>query len=164
MGYTHYWTPKTHTPEQWKKFATACKKLKDNLPKKTDTAGGYHSDDELELANGMGDEGSKPTFNNKMVDFNGKGELGHETFRIFADPLKNESDFCKTARKPYDLLVVACLIAAFQILNYRFSSDGFKKDETCDDLQPAIDFYNGVMKPEVPVTQKTLAIQRRENK
>lgn len=84
-----------------------------------------------------------------MVCFNGVGELAHEAFVI---EKKGTDDFCKTARKPYDLLVVACLIAAWQILNYRFSSDGFNQDGTCDDLQPAIDFYNEIMQPKNKIT------------
>ena len=48
-------------------------------------------------------------------------------------------NFCKTARKPYDLLVCACLIAAKKELNYEVHSDGKKED-----WQPAIDFYNKV--------------------
>jgi len=163
MGYTHYWTPKRFTQLQWREYTTATKKLHANLPKSTDTAGGYHKNDPLEIAGGNGD--GNPVFSERtMVDFNGKDELGHETFRIYADYQKNHGDFCKTARKPYDLLVVACLIAAYRILNFRFSSDGFRPDETCEDLQPAIDFYNNVLTPEVPVTQEELAKQRKESR
>lgn len=164
MGYTHYYTPKTnYTAEQWKEFTAACKKLHANLPQKSKSAGGYHKDDPLEIAGGNGE--GKPVFNKGMVWFNGKDDekdLGHETFSILADPAQQEWSFCKTARKPYDLLVVACLIAAYQILNFRFASDGFNQDETCDDLQEGIDFYNEVLQPKEHVTQTTLRDQRRE--
>jgi hypothetical protein len=103
-----------------------------------------------------------------MVCFNGVGDLAHETFVI---EKKGSDDFCKTARKPYDLLVVACLIAAWQILNYRFGSDGFDPDGSCNDLQPAIDYYNEVMQPKnkitglpEPITQEMLWKQRKEFK
>lgn len=161
MGYTHYFTPKTkYTAVQWKEFTAACRKLYSKLPQKSESAGGYHKDDPLEIAGGNG-EGA-PRFNLKEVCFNGKGELGHEAFVVNSNPAKQEWDFCKTDRKPYDLLVVACLIAAFQILNFRFASDGFNRDETCNDLQVGIDFYNEVLQPKEHVTQTTLRDQRRE--
>jgi len=163
MGYTHYWKTKNHTPEQWETFVDVCKKLAENLPKRSNTAGGYYSTDVIDIAGGNGE--GEPTFNNEMVDFNGRGDdLMHETFRICGDPEFNPSnDFCKTARKPYDLLVVACLIAASQILGYRFCSDGFNSDGTCDDLQPGIDFYNQVVQPNEPITQVILWEQRNKD-
>jgi hypothetical protein len=166
MGYTHYWLGKKSTDENWNKFNAACKKLKSKLPKTTDTAGGYHSEDPLEIAGGDGT--GAPFFGNKTVCFNGKDDervLGHETFRINKEPQENW-DFTKTARKPYDLLVVACLIAAWQILDYRFASDGFtdyQGKKECDDLIPAMNFYNEVMKPETPITEEMLWEQRKEH-
>jgi len=163
MGYTHYFKAKKSTDTNFKEFSDTCKKLYESLPERTNTAGGYYKDDKLEIAGSIGE--GEPIFNNEIVCFNGKGELSHETFCV----AKNGTDFefCKTARKPYDLLVVACLIAAWQILDYKFSSDGFNSDGTCDDLQPAIDFYNEVMQPKnkitglpEPVTQAMLWEQR----
>lgn len=61
-------------------------------------------------------------------------ELDHETLLIQYG--FNRWDFCKTARKPYDLLVCACLIAATDYLGYDVSSDGRFKN-----WKPAIDFY-----------------------
>lgn len=165
MGYTHYFNGKKSTDTKFKEFSDACKKLYKNLPEKTDTAGGYHIEDKLEISGGIGE--GEPIFNNEIVCFNGKGELAHETFCVE----KNGTDFefCKTARKPYDLLVVACIIAAWQILDYKFSSDGFNSDGTCDDLQSAIDFYNEVMQPKnkitglpEPITQAMLWEQRKK--
>lgn len=161
MGYTHYYLPLTKpTKGQWNEFLTVCKKLYKNLPEKINTAGGCYENETLTISgwNGQG----KPKFNKKEVRFNGSNELGHETFSIyFHTPVKN-FNFCKTARKPYDLLVVACLIAAYQYLDYRFSSDGFNDDETCDDLQPAIDYYNTIIQPEEPITQIMLKKQSDE--
>jgi hypothetical protein len=161
MGYTHYWNAKESTTENWTKFKNTCQKLKDNLPEKTDIVGGYYSDDLLEIAGPMGD--GEPIFNNTTVAFNGKDgekDLGHESFMI--NKSNSGGEFCKTAQKPYDLLVVACLIAAWQILDYRFSSDGFNRDETCEDLQSGIDYYNKIIQPEILITQELLAKQRRE--
>ena len=122
MGYTHYWTPKVATNKKWKEFKETCKKLHDNLPARTATAGGYYKDDPLEIRSWNGF--NKPEFTMKGVNFNGdelKG-LDHENF--YLTPTTTEWNFCKTARKPYDLLVVACLIAAHEILGYEVSSDG----------------------------------------
>lgn len=162
MGYTNYFKPTRKVTEQeFKQFVSACKKLYKNLPMKTNMAGGYHEDDLLEIAggNGMG----KPEFKSTHVCFNGKGELSHETF--FIERESEKWDFCKTARKPYDLLVVACLIAATQFIDYRFSSNGFydyKGVKHIQDLQPAVDFYNEVIKPETPITEEMLWLQHKE--
>lgn len=44
------------------------------------------------------------------INFNGKKELSHEPFILREHLNQNErSIFCKTAEKPYDLVVVACL-------------------------------------------------------
>ena len=165
MGYTNYFTPTREVTEQeFNKFVSVCRKLYKNLPMKTNMAGGYHEDNPLQIAGGDGT--GKPEFKNTHICFNGKGEeLSHETFyldRENSEPLYN---FCKTARKPYDLLVMACLIAAWQFIDYRFSSDGFvdyKGVKYIEDLQPAVDFYNEVIKPETPITEEMLWLQRKE--
>lgn len=61
------------------------------------------------------------------LNVNGKGEDGHETFILREHFNQNEAfSFCKTARKEYDLVVVACLA----VLKHRMgdaievSSDG----------------------------------------
>jgi len=59
---------------------------------------------------------------------NGKLEMGHEDFTMrehFRDALK-DSDFCKTAHKPYDIVVVACLcLLKFRMQDLmRVESDG----------------------------------------
>jgi hypothetical protein len=149
MGYTHYWIPKDENSKaDFDRFSKACKKLHDALPETTDTAGGDYSTNPLEIRGGMGE--GEPEFTTDAIWFNGNAERGlyHETFgisRVNTDRLWN---FCKTARKPYDLLVVACLLAAVDILDYRFSSDGFtdyKGVKSVDDLLPALKFYNEVM-------------------
>lgn len=61
------------------------------------------------------------------IFFNGIGDDEHETF-VF--PPKEEFDFCKTAHKPYDIVVVACLAVAKDIFSdkFRTSSDGEPED------------------------------------
>lgn len=171
MGYTHYFKGKKSTDVKFKEFTDACQKLHDNLPEITDTAGGYYKDKKLQIGDGSGylnySMNYVPVFNTDLVCFNGVGDLAHETFVIKT----GTDDFCKTARKPYDLLVVACLIAAHKILNYNFSSDGFDSFGNCDDLQPAIDYYNKVMQPTNKITgepelitQKTIKLQQKKFK
>ena len=77
-----------------------------------------------------------PHASNQMVHFNGKGFDGHETFLFqrkeeIRDYRKDEGAkrafvFCKTAQKPYDKYVVACLIIAKSIFgkDVNISSDG----------------------------------------
>jgi hypothetical protein len=162
MGYTHYWIGKRSTDENWNKFREACEKLYQNLPEKTDTAGGFYKDSKLNIGSGSGK--GKPVFDGVMVDFNGRGnELSNEGFRIVKHA--GDWDFCKTARKPYDLLVVAVLIAAWQILDYRFDSDGFtdyKGEKHINDLIPGMNFYNEVMRPDVLITEDMLWEQCKE--
>jgi len=162
MAYTHYFSQtRKVTDGEFKEFVNVCKKLYENLPERTDTAGGYYKDNMLVIGGLYG--AGKPVFKSNIVSFNGAGNvLSHESFVIE----KNKDDgfnFCKTARKPYDLLVVACLIAAWQFIDYRFSSDGIYNNQ-CKDLQPAIDYYNAVMTPKIPITEEMILKQSNERK
>lgn len=137
MGYTHYWTPKNANKETWMKFLKVARELKKNLPKTSETAGGYHSDNPIVIRGGMGTGPAE--FKGDGIWFNGNEAKGldHETFMI--SPTKSDWNFCKTARKPYDLLVCAVLIAAHEYLGYEVSSDG-----DLEDWLPAIEYYSTV--------------------
>ena len=64
-----------------------------------------------------------------MIRFNGKGEEGHETFMLTPD--SQEFNFCKTAQKPYDIVVVAILcLLAHHTSGVTVSSDGGISDWT----------------------------------
>jgi len=80
-----------------------------------------------------------PELTNTCVRFNGIDEDGHETFRVprvfepdaWMKPQKGlYFDFCKTARKPYDLVVVASLtrLAFHMGKAVNVSSDGDAED------------------------------------
>ena len=59
--------------------------------------------------------------------FNGEGKLGHESVNIRRG--QNEFGFCKTAQKPYDILVCALLIIMqHRIRTFKVSSDGGPAD------------------------------------
>lgn len=115
MGYTHYWTferPITR-PEM---------------------VGLAEDVEAIILASGipLAYEYDEPTIPPQVADeaihFNGIEEDGHETFgiRVGAEGF----DFCKTAAKPYDVVVVASLAALKDRLgsDVRISSDGDAAD------------------------------------
>jgi hypothetical protein len=151
MGYTHYWQrPTQFEANRFKRWVEDVRTILANLPKRTKSAGGYYANrvlrveveelsDELVNFNGAGGKGEKQ----KWVDAYGQQheemywELSHETFyvqRTFSAHYSGQRpderglwfEFCKTARKPYDLAVTAALIR----LAYHFpegveiSSDG----------------------------------------
>jgi hypothetical protein len=125
MGYTHYWyRDEKIKPEKYSKIVEDVRKAIDILKK------------DIELANwdGTGD----PNISSTDISFNGtsKDDQYHETFSF---PLVYEKyeheipkdgkyfEFCKTARKPYDLVVCVILLIIKRHLNrtIRVSSDGF---------------------------------------
>jgi len=92
-------------------------------------AGGFYDDQPCIIRGGLG-EGT-PMINESQVWFNGdnKNGMSHETFDIKWFPSGGEvKGFCKTARKPYDILVCVSLLAFKHAFNdsdvFRFSSDG----------------------------------------
>ena len=141
MGYTHYWTYNPNgvkdTEELRKKFLQAVcwidqahKLLKQEKFIHKGQAGGYYDDQPCIIRGGLGK--GKPMINESEVWFNGddKTEMAHETFGIrwFDKSNENGNGFCKTNRKPYDLLVCFSLLAFKHAFNdykvFHFSSDG----------------------------------------
>ena len=64
------------------------------------------------------------------ICFNGEGELSHETFLIEKKPKNKEFIFCKTADKPYDIMVTSMLLicAGYAEGALLISSDGDSDD------------------------------------
>lgn len=121
MGYTHHWyRPKTIKRSAWDVFKADVEKILANLPKLTPTAGGYYADAPV-VVRFEDDNIGPPQVDDELVRFNGIGEMGHETFFVTRTVTPEKWDrpkhkglffaFCKTARKPYDVAVVACLCA-----------------------------------------------------
>jgi len=142
MGYTHYWnfnpSKIEDTESLRKKFKEASRLIKKGylaLKKEpffhAGQHGGAYETSPCLIRGGLG-EGA-PNINESEVWFNGdaKTNLDHETFQI---KWKGEDarDFCKTARKPYDILVCYALIAFDHVFNdpqvFSFSSDGEEED------------------------------------
>ncbi|MCW4051197.1 MAG: hypothetical protein NWE89_15850 [Candidatus Bathyarchaeota archaeon] len=125
MGYTHYWSAsRDFTDEEWKAIQTNARQI---LTHATDHYGISVSEEY--------DINSTPIVNNREIRFNGFGDEGHETFLLMhrvpepPDYRRGEPDFnfCKTARKDYDMPVVAILIAARATAPdaFEWSSDGW---------------------------------------
>lgn len=129
MGFTHYFTLNaTITETKWKRFTNHVNRILANVP------------NDIDIVNGHGATGTEPLVNDKEIAFNGLGELSHETFYVSRNG--QGFNFCKTAQKPYDVAVVACLVSMKKILGkgVEVSSDGDKND-----LQEGIDLANGTM-------------------
>ncbi len=112
MGYTHYWRHTGPLPEdKFKAFFADCEQLLD--PKKVAAALG----EDIPLNR---DDCGHP----KAVVFNGVGADSYETF-LFT-PVGRGFAFCKTAHRPYDVLVTACLLTAIHHFGdaVEVSSDG----------------------------------------
>ena len=129
MGYTHYWAKsQPSSRDVWAPFQTVAKMIVQDQ-KKHGVALVYEWD-----------HGAKPITDAEQVRFNGNGPEGHETFQI-SRAATPHFDFCKTAQKPYDTAVVACLICAAVLLpGFSWSSDG-----DVDELQPGLDLARKVL-------------------
>ena len=116
MGYTHYFKmdePLVIMPLQ--------KKLIQEVLKKENKGGNV-----LFGADGTG----KPVFNDKEILLNGNAltDEDHETFGVEFGKRKN-FDFCKTARKPYDLAVCKILLVLTLSKGFNISSDGMNQND-----------------------------------
>jgi len=134
MGYTHYFS--------LNKAASQTQKNKiHNFTKKVLT---YFR----ELVQYETDNYELPTNKDGVIRFNGVESLGHETF--YLDLNETGFNFCKTARKPYDLPTCIVLIICKQILGNKLelSSDGYFNE----DWNEAIEWFNDNLSEEVKYT------------
>jgi len=101
MGYTHYFT-KTGTSRddalRFEMFARGARTI-------IEYATTY---DNIQIADTMGENLGKWEITDEVVAFNGYGADAHESF--YWSTNSDGFDFCKTAYKPYDAVVTACLI------------------------------------------------------
>ena len=113
MGYTHYFGMKKKSAmnkQKWASIIEDTKRLLVRLPKDSMSAGGCHAGVPIELALEYDLPDKRPALNSEVITFNGVGEMGHETFCLEREKENDGFDFCKTHRKPYDLVVCAVLI------------------------------------------------------
>lgn len=135
MGYTHYWTFKTppkgtakQVEASYQQAIKACNKVvrawQDQNPKGSWFRDAMRLSGYSAHAEGYGG-----------LEINGKGSNAHEPFTLrehYRQNLEDSSNFCKTARKPYDTVVVACLTILKHYLGdlIEISSDGCRNDWT----------------------------------
>lgn len=144
MGYTHYWTfdpnQVSDTEQLRKSFKRASRYVKGFV--KFINADRNKCD--YTIGGGLGY--GKPIISDTEIWFNGDAsqQLDHETFSLhWARPNLHGRyrDFCKTARKPYDLVVCFTLLIFAEIFPpeaFEFSSDGTMQDE---EWQKAVELY-----------------------
>ena len=124
MGYTNYWRRKRDfTAEEWAMIRKDALDVIVHCDKK-----------KIPLAFECDSPNSGPRVNGSVVRFNGVGEDGHETFIVTRkmpeiQPWQLDDgetfDFCKTARKPYDLAVCLVLLSCVRRSDsIRVTSDG----------------------------------------
>ena len=122
MGYTHYWKKEGRVKQKdYEKALEDCRTIV-----KVISSGNCKLLNDRILAGG---DGSGSPEYKKDICFNGVADLAHETFALpaRANDLE-EFDFCKTNRKPYDKVVVACLAILSSVSGIVVSSDGNKED------------------------------------
>lgn len=142
MGYTHYWSFDPNkvksTEDLRKRFKRASQYVKGFV--KFINA---NKSEVYKICGGLGK--GKPIFNETEIWFNGDAsqQLDHETFSMhWSRPTLQGGyrDFCKTARKPYDLVVCFSLLTFAEIFPdaFDYSSDGNMEDE---EWQRAVELY-----------------------
>jgi hypothetical protein len=122
MGYTHYWTQtRDLTAGDMGAIAHALQAI----------------NDATEVLIAGWDGSGEPEMSFDTLGFNGCGNDGHETFRINAKrelPFEGADRerlgwaFCKTARKPYDIVVTAMLTILAAKYGFDVGSDGRASD------------------------------------
>jgi hypothetical protein len=111
MGYTHYWNI-AKVSKHSSRFAKAVSDMAKVIRKSPVPLAGPHGE-------------GKPELKKTSVAFNGVGPNAHETFDF-----PEQDGFCKTAQKPYDIVVTACLAIAKDVFGNEIevSSDGDRRD------------------------------------
>ena len=118
MGYSHNWNFKSvrgtanQTEQAYQRAIKDCQRVIRRYYKENGGLSGYTAHCKLGAYGG--------------VSVNGAGSEGCETFTLREHFSQNESDFVKTARYPYDTVIVACLAILKHRLgdNMEVSSDG----------------------------------------
>ncbi len=155
MGYSHYFSQhRSLSPQEWEPVCINLRRLLDALPLRSLSAGGFYDDRPLHLAD--------IEVTGEHIVFNGSGrgggeDLGHETlvlFRRIEDAEQEEPwrrgqrplfQFCKTERKPYDLVVCALLIL---VGHYAPGAFDIASDGGPTDWQPALDWGRATACPD----------------
>lgn len=134
MGYTHYWyQKKDFTTNQWNKIKEDVLTLIVQYCDRNNVILAYEFDSPSEpqpsLFGGQKYGPKVPEVNSDQIRFNGWKEEGHETFLLTREKPGSSPEcfnFCKTARKPYDVAVCLTLLICYGHAPkaIRISSDG----------------------------------------
>jgi hypothetical protein len=132
MGFTHFWTRpnKPVNAAAWDAFIQDVRKI-------------FKEHEDI-IAREFDLPDRAPVADDTEVRFNGKGDAGHETFRLTRDfeacdwrkAGEDQREFCKTNRKPYNQVVTSVLSCVEHHLGDVFdvSSDG--DDGDADGILP----------------------------
>jgi hypothetical protein len=120
MGYTHYFTQtKDFAPDEWEQVTADIGAIL------------KFAEHEQGIALRSWDGTGRPGIDGNTINFNGAGDDSHENFMTVRQRDPDDyfgvvgSSFCKTARKPYDVAVVACLCYLATVAeSHAVSSDG----------------------------------------
>jgi len=119
MGYTHYFEAKSgFSDARWNSFTEKVKKIFEFCENKG-----------VLLAYEYDEVDRDPVCDSDLVRFNGHGfENGHETF--YLKKTDRKFNFCKTARKEYDLAVCMVILAMYEtdLEAYLLHTDGNESD------------------------------------
>lgn len=108
MGYTHYWTCRGFTGEEWSQLTSATTEIIARAKQSgIDIAGR--------------DSAGPALVNDLQIAFNGLQDAACEPFNLSHTAGRG---FCKTQHLPYDAVVVAVLIAAEATGALTWTSDG----------------------------------------
>lgn len=127
MGYTHYWTqPRDFTTDEWGVVLLEVAAIVARV----------RTVEKITIVDGLGKPTSSPEFSASCIAFNGSSvdDQYHETFSITRIRETVDANgtlgraFCKTARKPYDIAVTACLCYMATQWGYDVTSDGQGED------------------------------------
>lgn len=114
MGYTHYWRHGKIDNQTFVNISNAASKVCDIAKKKMGIRTAYECDM----------SSKPPLFNSECIRLNGINDGGHETFMLNIND--DGFNFCKTAQKPYDVVVTAilCLAEYYSCDTFGVTSDG----------------------------------------
>ena len=184
MGYTHYYNVPigTHEQDKWDTFIEDCKTLYKRMPNVVGQgdrkaplmlSGCFKYKEPVFNSTKVYFNGARSLHRVKKTAPHGDTfwedgrteddmDLSHETFVItrvstpntYSKEEQSSFNFCKTAGKPYDLMVTACLLLyKFYFPKVELSSDG-----TAEDWKTAVTFIGNVF----PERERTVSIFRNQ--
>lgn len=126
MGYIHYWQNACELDDEaWTDITAAVKRIITLGEREVTKAPGYSTATFTGHIKGPDGRGM-PEFSQDHIFLNGDApDFDHESFAIYR---ARSTEFCKTARKPYDLVVTACLAYLAAYHGFEVSSDGDAED------------------------------------